>query len=101
MVTQIVLSDNGPQYSAAVFKESATQYSFTHTTSKSQFPQANGADERAVHTIKDLLNKSDDPNLAILTWKSTPLENGYRPAELSMGRKLRPRISTTLQIIKR
>ena len=60
-VPQIVMSDNGPQYSATVCKEFATQYSFTHTTSSPQFPQANGAAERAVRTIKDLLKKSDDP----------------------------------------
>ena len=99
-VPQIVVSDNGPQYSAAVFKEFATQYSFTHTTSSPQFPQANGAAERAVRTIKDLLKKSDDPYLAILTYRSTPLENGYSPAELLMGRKLRTTIPTTLQTMK-
>ena len=94
------MSDNGPQYSAAVFKEFATQYGFTYTTSRPQFPQANGAAERAVRTIKDPLNKSDDPYLAILTYRFTPLENGYSPAELLMGRKLRTTIPTTLQTMK-
>ena len=42
-----------------------------------QFPQANEAGERAVHTIKGLLNKTDDPHLAILAYRSTPLDNGY------------------------
>ena len=91
------MSNNEPQYSAAVFIEFATQYGFTHTTSIPQFLQASGAAERAVRTIKDLLNKSDDPYLAILTYRSTPLENGYSPAELLMGRKLRTTIPTTLQ----
>ena len=96
------MSDNGPQYSAAIFKEFATQYSFTHITSSPQFPQANGAAKRAVRTIKDLLNKSDDPYyfLAILTYRSTPLENGYSSAELLMGRKLRTTIPTVLQTMK-
>ena len=99
-VPQIIVSDNGPQYSAAVFKEFTTQYSFTHmhTTSSPQFPEANGAAERAVCTIKDLLNKSDDHYLAILTYRSTPLENGYSPAELLMDRKLRTTIPTTLDL---
>ena len=79
--------------------EFATRYSLTHTTSSPQFPQANGAAERVVHTIKDL-NKSDDPYLAILTDRSTPLENGYSPAERLMGRKLRTTIPTTLQTMK-
>ena len=46
-IPQTVISDNGPQYSAAIFKEFASLYGFTHTTSSPQFPQANGAAERA------------------------------------------------------
>ena len=41
-----------------------------------------------VRTIKDLLNKSDDPYLAILAYRSTPLENGYSPAELLISHLL-------------
>ena len=88
--------DNGLQYSADFFKEFATQYSFTHTTSSPQFPQVNRAAERAMRTIKDPLNKSDDPYLAILIYRLTPLENGYSPAELLMGRKLRTTIPTNI-----
>ena len=76
------MSDNGPQYSAAVFKEFATQYGFTDTTSSPQFPEANGAAERAVHTIKDLLNKCDDPYLAILTYR--PASESYVANDLSL-----------------
>ena len=97
---QTVVSDNGPQYSSAIFKTFAKQYGFTHNTSSPQFPQANGAAERAVCIIKDLLNKNDDPYLAILAYRSTPLENGYSPAELLMGRKLRTTIPATLHTMK-
>ena len=79
------MSDNGPQYSAAVFKEFTTQYCFTQTISSPQFTQANGAAERALCTIKDLLNKSDDPYLAILTYRSIPLKNDYSLAEILIG----------------
>ncbi|UYV60392.1 SLC38A11 [Cordylochernes scorpioides] len=41
-----------------------------------------------------LLKKNQDPSLGLLEYRSTPLENGYSPAELLMGRKLR----TTLPI---
>ena len=51
---------------ATLFKEFANQYGFTHTTSSPPFPQASGTAERAVRTIKDLLNKNDDLYLAIL-----------------------------------
>ena len=53
-----------------------------------------------MRTIKTLLSKNDDPLLALLTYRSTPLQNGYNPTKLLMGRQLRttlPAISKTLQ----
>ena len=76
---QIVVSNNGPQYSSSVFTDFAKQYDFTHITSSPQFPQANGAAERAVSTVKTLLTKSDDPHMAMLAHRSTLLEDGYSP----------------------
>ena len=48
-----------------------------------------------MQTIKFLLEKNDDPHMALLLYRSTPLHNGNSPAELLMGRKLR----TTVPII--
>lgn len=45
-----------------------------------------------MRTIKGLLSKNTDPYLALLSYQSTPLENGYRPAKLLMGHKLRTNI---------
>ena len=42
-----------------------------------------------MQTIKRILTKNDDPYLGLLAYQSTLLENGYSPAELLMGRKLR------------
>ena len=52
------------------------------------FPQRNGEAERAVGTVKNLLNKSDDPYFALLAYRATPLQNGYNPSELLMCRML-------------
>ena len=50
------MSDNGPQYSAEVYKTFAKGYQFTHVTSSPYHPQSNGEAERAVGTIKCLLS---------------------------------------------
>ena len=91
-VPEIVMSDNGPQYSASQFKEFAAAYGFIHVTSSPNYPQANGEAERAVRTIKSLLRKNEDIYLALLTYRASPLHNGYSPSELLMGRKLRTQL---------
>ena len=61
-----VFSDNGPQCSSTEFSEFAKSYNFVHTTSSPKFPQSNGEAERAICTIKTLLQKAEDPYAALL-----------------------------------
>ncbi|UYV69447.1 K02A2.6-like [Cordylochernes scorpioides] len=94
-IPETVVSDNGTQFGAArEFANFARQYGFTHVTSSPRFPQSNGMAEAGVKIAKMVLKKNQDPSLGLLEYRSTPLENGYSPAELLMGRKLR----TTLPI---
>ena len=88
-IPESVMSDNGPQYASQQFKNFAEEYNFTSITSSPRYPQANGEAERAVRTIKSLLNKSPDPYRALLAYRNTPIQNGYSPAELLMARRLR------------
>ena len=94
-VLESLTSDNGPQYAADQFKSFAKEYGFTHLTSSPRYPQGKGFAESAVRTVKNLLEKGDDPYIALMAYRSTPVENGYSPSELLMGRKLR----TTIPII--
>ncbi len=46
-----------------------------------------------VQSIKSILKKSEDPHLAILSYRATPMQwCGLSPSELSMGRKIRTTI---------
>ena len=91
-IPDVVVSDNGPQFSSIEFKEFAKDYGFTHATSSPRYPQSNGAAERAVQTVKKMLKKADDPYAALLLYRATPLENGFSPSELLMGRKLKTKL---------
>ena len=71
------------------FRKFATKYGFIHTTSLPRYPQANGEVERAVRTAKSILRKNRDIYSALLTYRSTPLQNGLSPSELLMGGRLR------------
>ena len=91
-IPELILTDNGPQFSAESFAQFAKSYGFTHTTSSPRFPQANGEAERAVRVLKEILKKNEDPHLALLTQRTTPLLNGLSPSQLLMGRRLRARL---------
>ena len=92
-IPQAIISDNGPQYSAAVFSKFAKDYGFVHMTSSPKFPLANGEAERTARTIKNLLKKcsekAEDHFLALMAHRATPLACGYSPAELLMGHAIR------------
>ena len=92
-IPEMVKSDGGPQYSSYEFSKFASVYKFEHVTSSPYFAQSNGEAERAVKTLKGLLGKTaaagQDLYLALLAYRSTPLANGFSPAQLLMGRNLR------------
>lgn len=53
-----------------------------------------------MQTVKGLLKKADDPYLAMLNYRCTPLANGKSPAELSMGRKVRSTVPIVMSKLK-
>ncbi|XP_072557014.1 uncharacterized protein [Paramormyrops kingsleyae] len=93
-IPEILLSDNGPQFSGREMQIFAADYGFVHVTSSPRYAQSNGEAERAVQTSKNLLKKARDPYRALLAYRATPLSNGYSPAQLLMGRHLRTTVPT-------
>ena len=86
-IPEVFISDNGPQYSSSLFAKFSREYKFNHITSSPRYPQANGEAEIAVKIITAMLDKCSDPYVGLLAYRTTPLEKGYSPAKLLMGRK--------------
>ena len=87
-----VLSDNGPQFASSRFEEYAKSCGFTHKTSSPHYHQGNGEAERAVQTVKKMLDQQD-PLQALMVYRTTPIyATGLSPSQLIMGRQPRTRL---------
>uniref|UniRef100_A0A3P9K7U7 Gypsy retrotransposon integrase-like protein 1 n=1 Tax=Oryzias latipes TaxID=8090 RepID=A0A3P9K7U7_ORYLA len=91
-IPNIVVSDNGPQYSSQEFQRFSLRWEFEHKTSSPGFPQSNGKAESAVKTAKRLLHKAKasglDPYLALLDHRNTPSQGLYSsPAQRLLSRR--------------
>ena len=75
-IPDVLITDNGPQFTSEQFKSFTTTWEFTHTTSSPYYPQSNGKAEQAVKMAKTLLKKAkkskSDPYLALLDFRNTP-----------------------------
>ena len=94
-IPEVVVRDNGPQYSSDRFIKFAQNYGFKHITSSPHYPQGNEEAERAVKTVKGLLRKSGYPYFSFLAYRLIPLECGYSPSQMLMSRTLRTTLPGT------
>jgi transposase InsO family protein len=89
-----LMSDNGPQFTAEEFREFATQYGFARVTSSPHHHQGNGEAERAVQTVKKMLDQKD-VDLALLNYRNSPHSaTKVSPAMALMGRRMKTRMPT-------
>ena len=96
----VVVSDNGPQYTSTRFKQFASNWKFDHRTSIPYNSQSNGMAEAAVKSIKRMMRKcqasKQDPYLGLLNLRNTPTEGlNTSPTQRLMGRRTRTLLLTT------
>ena len=101
-VPETLISDNGPQYSSALFAEFVDEWKFTHVTSSPHHPEGNGFAESMVKVVKQMLQHAkysgSDPHLALLSYRATPLDSKIAsPAELMYWRHLQSTLPSCLR----
>lgn len=103
---EVIVSDNGVQFTSALFSEFCTARNIEHIRTSTYFPQSNGQAERYVDTFKRSLRKmhgegSVKKNLGrfLINFRSTPHPSNPHqesPAELFIGRPLRTTLSSLI-----
>ena len=97
-IPEIVISDNGSNFTSEEFAVFMRQNGINHKTTAPYHPSSNGLAERAVQTIEKGLEKMSGDTVAtklqrvLFRYRMTPQSTtGKSPAEMLMGRKLRSR----------
>ena len=95
---EIIVSDNGPQFTATEFQQFCSNNGILHRTSAAYKPSTNGQAERVVQILKSAIKQVHvtDADVAaviakyLLVYRNTPHSTtGEPPSMLLMGRRLR------------
>lgn len=100
----ILVSDNGPPFASEEFREQMRQWQIQQQQISPGHSRGNGAVERHIQTIKNTIVKAQqsgtDVMEALLNLRTTPLSDGFSPAQISMGRALRTALPTTRALLQ-
>ena len=99
-IPEVIVSDNGSEFSRDEFAEFEREYGFKHISSSPWYPQSNGLAERTVQTAKNLTKKAtverQDFQFGLRDYRNAPIEEiGQSPAQMLMGRRTRTKLPTT------
>ena len=100
-VPNVIVSDGGPQYTSAEFKDFMKHWQIEHRVSSQRNPQSNSMAEHCVQTMKasfiKTIEEGEDVDLALLTYQTTPLNHRLSsPAELLNSRKYKTLLPTCI-----
>ena len=77
-IPEVLHTDNGPQFTNALFTEFATDWKFNHNISSPRNPRSNSQAEAAIKNVKGLLTHAkcfvQETYLALLAYCSTPTD---------------------------
>ena len=103
-IPDVVMSDNGPQFSSERFAKFAETWEFQHDTSSPEHSQSNGKAESAVKTAKKLMKRAElsksEIYLSFLDHRNTPNDSGYSPAQCLMNRRTKTLFLVTSNLLK-
>ena len=104
-IPEIIISDNGTQYTSQDFIKFCQEWKIKHCKISPGNSRANGAAESAVKIAKRMMKKcnmnKEDPYIALLNIRNTPQEGiEYSPVQRLMGRRTRTLLPTNKQLLE-
>lgn len=97
-IPDILITDNGPQYSSDEFHGFAKQCEFDDKKPSPGYPQSNGQSENAVKKAKAT---GTDPYLAMLDLRNTPTQGmNTSPAQRLFSRRTKTLLPTSHQLLE-
>ena len=100
----VLMTDNGPQYTATEFKTFSKSWDFQHITSSPHFPSSNGLAEVSVKVVKNILlkchDRGDDFYKSLQAYRATPLDCGKSPAQLLFQRQIKTSLPVHHSLLK-
>ena len=95
-IPEVCISDNGPPFDSKELRVFAKNYMFELNNSAPLMANSNGLVEKSVSIAKGILRKCDDPYIAMLEYRNSPLKHfGKSPNELMFNNKLMKSIVPT------
>lgn len=98
---QVVVTDNGTNFTSREWKQFASDWDFRHSTSAPNHQQANGKAEAAVKIAKHLLKKCAESGTdfwyALLHWRNIPNRIGSSPVQRLFSRNTKSGLPTSVK----